>query len=263
MLLNGNVFAKEVLLSEHIEIGKSLYDRSFGRGCGACHEITSNPQLDELIQDGSLNKTDFFETMVNGKGGMPRSEASIMATPAAKESGYSPEQAFDAVYSYLEFLGKDVDSGATVTIEDIKDVEDVTSELDPMPLIRVNNLALIPDEVFLLNSGQELSISIELNPESKIDENADWWVSAYNDTFGWLYFDLTRGWVQIGNSLNNLLPSHQGKLFDLETTVLLNTKRLPLGAYQFYFGVDTSMNGILDDPLYFDNVTVDVVPTGR
>lgn len=28
---------------ESIEIGKKIYERAFGRGCGTCHDISSNP----------------------------------------------------------------------------------------------------------------------------------------------------------------------------------------------------------------------------
>lgn len=44
---------------EQLEIGKKIYDRAFGRGCGTCHDIASNPQLTANIAGGTLDRAKF------------------------------------------------------------------------------------------------------------------------------------------------------------------------------------------------------------
>jgi mono/diheme cytochrome c family protein len=106
-LFSKTVSAEEVALSEEIRIGQKIYERSFGRGCGACHEILSNPQLVELIQAGELGIDSFTDTMINGKNGMPKSMDAIMATKPVQQAGYTEEQAINAVYKFLEAGGKE------------------------------------------------------------------------------------------------------------------------------------------------------------
>jgi len=84
-----------------IKVGKKIYDRAFGRGCGACHDISSNPQLVALIKSGDLTKADFATVLKEGKNGMPRAMAAIMAVGPVKKAGYSEDQAIDAVWNYL------------------------------------------------------------------------------------------------------------------------------------------------------------------
>ena len=40
----------------------------------------------------------------------------------------------------------------------------------------------------------------------------------------------------------------------------INTSGLQTGNYVFYFGVDGHVNGIIDNPLYYDSVEVDITP---
>jgi len=86
---------------DEMKVGKKIYDRAFGRGCGACHDIASNPQLTALIKSGDLDKASFSETLKNGKNGMPKAMAAIMAVGPVKKAGYSEDQAIDAVYKFL------------------------------------------------------------------------------------------------------------------------------------------------------------------
>ncbi|OQK18695.1 hypothetical protein AU255_06360 [Methyloprofundus sedimenti] len=87
--------------SEEIKIGKKIYDRAFGRGCGACHDIASNPQLVALIKSGDLTKASFTTTLKEGKNGMPKAVDAIMAVGPVKKAGYTEQQAIDAVWSFL------------------------------------------------------------------------------------------------------------------------------------------------------------------
>jgi mono/diheme cytochrome c family protein len=94
--LSGQAFA-----DEEMKVGKKIYDRAFGRGCGACHDIASNPQLTDLIKAGKLDKASFSDTLKNGKNGMPKAVDAMMAVGPVKKAGYTEDQAIDAVYKYL------------------------------------------------------------------------------------------------------------------------------------------------------------------
>ncbi|MBT9096280.1 cytochrome c [Methylovulum psychrotolerans] len=95
--LSGQAFA-----DEQIEVGKKIYERAFGRGCGTCHDIASNPQLTALIKAGQLDRAKFEVTLKEGKGGMPKAIAEIMKQPSVAKAGYGEDQAVDALYKYLE-----------------------------------------------------------------------------------------------------------------------------------------------------------------
>ena len=94
--LSGSVFADEAT-----DIGKKIYDRAFGRGCGTCHDQAQNPQLAKLIKEGKLDRATFETTLKEGKGGMPKAIAEIMKNPAVTKASYGEDQAVDALYKYL------------------------------------------------------------------------------------------------------------------------------------------------------------------
>ncbi|WP_150050028.1 MULTISPECIES: c-type cytochrome [Methylomonas] len=93
--------SSQVAAGEAEEVGAKIYERAFGRGCGACHDIASNPQLKELIKAGKLPKDQFATVLKNGKNGMPKAMEAIMAVGPVKKAGYTEDQAIDAVYSFL------------------------------------------------------------------------------------------------------------------------------------------------------------------
>ncbi len=91
----------QALADEETKVGKKIYDRAFGRGCGSCHDIASNPQLAALIKAGKLDLASFSTTVKNGKNGMPKAVAAIMAVGPVKKAGYTEDQAIAAVYKFL------------------------------------------------------------------------------------------------------------------------------------------------------------------
>lgn len=95
--LSGAAFA-----DEQTDIGKKIYDRAFGRGCGTCHDISSNPQLTANIKAGTLTRAKFEEVVKNGRGGMPKAIDEIMKNAAVTKAGYTEDMAIDALYKYLE-----------------------------------------------------------------------------------------------------------------------------------------------------------------
>jgi len=110
------------------------------------------------------------------------------------------------------------------------------------------------DGPIVVSPGTTVSVTVSLNPGSYDAQNADWWLveSTPSDTFN--YYNLSTGSMVPG-----LLPTHQGPLFNLGTTQLLNSSDLTVGAHTFYFGVDLNMNGLLDmNSLWYDSVNVNV-----
>ncbi|MGZ8162423.1 MAG: c-type cytochrome [Methylobacter sp.] len=86
---------------EQLEIGKKIYERAFGRGCGTCHDIASNPQLTANIKAGTLDRAKFEQVIREGKGGMPKAIDEIMKNKAVEKAGYTEELAIDALYKYV------------------------------------------------------------------------------------------------------------------------------------------------------------------
>ena len=86
---------------EQLEIGQKIYERTFGRGCGTCHDIASNPQLSANIKAGTLDRARFEEVLRNGKGGMPKAVDEIMKQKVVEKAGYTEELAIDALYKYI------------------------------------------------------------------------------------------------------------------------------------------------------------------
>ena len=87
---------------EQLDIGKKIYDRAFGRGCGTCHDISSNPQLTANIKAGTLNRASFEQVIKNGRNAMPKAIDEIMKNAAVTKAGYTEDMAIDALYKYIE-----------------------------------------------------------------------------------------------------------------------------------------------------------------
>ena len=94
--LSSSAFA-----DEQLEIGQKIYERAFGRGCGTCHDIASNPQLPANIKAGTLTRASFEKILKEGKGGMPVAIAEIMKDKAVEKAGYGEDQAVDALFAYI------------------------------------------------------------------------------------------------------------------------------------------------------------------
>ena len=100
LALSGQAFSAGNEVSEEIWTGGKVYDRAFGRGCGACHDISSNPDLFVSVKD--LSKEEFIAVLKDGRNGMPKATGAIMAVGPVKKAGYSEDQAYDAVYAYIK-----------------------------------------------------------------------------------------------------------------------------------------------------------------
>ncbi len=100
LALSSQAFSAGNEVPEKIWVGGKVYDRAFGRGCGACHDISSNPNL--FISVKELSKDEFINVLKNGRNGMPKAVDAIMAVGPVKKAGYSEDEALEAVYDYIK-----------------------------------------------------------------------------------------------------------------------------------------------------------------
>ena len=118
----------------------------------------------------------------------------------------------------------------------------------PVPDVKANG----SDGPVTITQLDNLCVTVTLDPGIYSGVQADWWVLA-NTPFGWYYYNLN-GWRP------GISVTYQGSLFDLDFKEVLNTSGLPIGTYNFYFGVDGNVNGVIDDPLCYDSVGVNITP---
>jgi len=112
---------------------------------------------------------------------------------------------------------------------------------DPAPDIKANGL----DGWVVISQGDNVTVTISLDPGGHSGELADWWI------FGFYYLFLTRSWIPIP------LDSYTEPLNDLPPEPILDTTSLPKGTFIFSFGIDLEADGSLDpDQMVRDSVVV-------
>jgi hypothetical protein len=126
----------------------------------------------------------------------------------------------------------------------------------PIPDIKANG----SDGPLTLSSGDMLTISISLDTGAGNGRNADWWILA-ETPMGWYYYVYPGMWHIQGSSGADPLPAYEGPLLDLvEPLQVLGVTGLPAGEYVFYFGVDTTVNGLVDmETIFYDWAAVEIV----
>lgn len=130
------------------------------------------------------------------------------------------------------------------------------SATDPVPDITVNN----SDGPVTMTTNDTLFVSIAMHPGSYTNVNADWWGAAYAQGVWHSFSLLTMNWAPLTTGLSGLAPIYQGGLVDLGASMTIwSATGLPAGKYEFYFGVDLTMNGLLDGQIFYDVVDVYVV----
>jgi len=126
------------------------------------------------------------------------------------------------------------------------DVTYTSASIDPIPDVKANG----SDGPVTMSSGTNLSITVALDARGEKTE-ADWWIAAQTPS-GWYYLDIGGGWKP------GLAVSRQAPLSDFGPVMVLSTSGLPPGAYVFYFAIDRTVNGLLDQPLFVDGVAVNI-----
>lgn len=101
----SNVYAGDVCTSEGTEVdevtwvGAKIYDRTFGRGCGTCHDVSPNPNLLESVK--KLSQEEFATVLKEGRNGMPKATDAIMKVGPVKKAKMSEDDAIVAIWTYL------------------------------------------------------------------------------------------------------------------------------------------------------------------
>ena len=117
----------------------------------------------------------------------------------------------------------------------------------PMPAIMIND-TIGPAQV---TTGTSIGIDIGLFSTALTEQPADWFMLVY-DSLDIYSIDFYGQW-QLG-----IDSIYQGPLFDFPPVRLLEFQDLQPGNYLFFFGVDTTPNGLLDGELFYDYVEVEV-----
>lgn len=100
ILASGMIFAGTAMAEDPAAVGEKIYTRALGRGCGACHDSASNPNLFESVK--KLSRDEFKGVLANGRNAMPKVVDAIMAIPAVKNANMTEDQAIDALRAYLQ-----------------------------------------------------------------------------------------------------------------------------------------------------------------
>ena len=159
---------------------------------------------------------------------------------------YEPNEGFIGT-DYLTFSADDDELSSNIATVSIA----VESGEQPSPLhnIKANG----SDEPVIITTNDTLSVTLSLDAGNGVGQSADWWLAEATPA-GWAYYDLTAGWVP------GLNVTYQGPLVDLGSMEVFNMSGLPAGAHTFYFGADLTMDGEVNDPIYYDSVVVNVLP---
>jgi len=88
-----------------------------------------------------------------------------------------------------------------------------------------------------INSGANLSISVQINLGEYPKAYVNWWIVARVNS-SWYYLNSSMQWMPTERNLLNCHPVYQGYLFNLPETQVWNTTGLPVGVYTFWFAVD-------------------------
>jgi len=86
-------------VSKELWIGLKIYERAFGRGCTACHDMDTNPDLVKLVP--TLTIKQFTTILKDGKDSMPAAMMAIMDVSVVKKNKLTETEAVDALYDYL------------------------------------------------------------------------------------------------------------------------------------------------------------------
>jgi hypothetical protein len=114
---------------------------------------------------------------------------------------------------------------------------------DPAPDIKANGI----DGPLLINQGDNMTVSIALDPGSYTGNNADWWI------FIFYYNPATQSWIPIPYAI------FQTPLINLQPVDIFSTTSFPRGAFIFFYGVDMIPNGLFDFPQLFHDSALVIV----
>ncbi len=125
----------------------------------------------------------------------------------------------------------------------------IATEVNPVPVIKANGLT----GAVTVRKGKKVVVTFGLDPGNSVNKNADWWVLKEHGG-NWKYYSAKTLKWSAGSSLYKQSP-----LVKQGPVKVFGSSTMSAGKHNFYFGVDTNMNGVQDPEEYFyDAVTVDV-----
>lgn len=145
----------------------------------------------------------------------------------------------------------------------------------PLPMLLLAALALQPEPGWTqptasvtangesgsvtLTDPPSLSVGVGLEPGAQAGLAADWWLVDLTPQNEWVYYRHPSQWINLGADWSRMTPGYQGPLLGVEALPLPGPPYLAAGTHAVYFGVDLSMNGLLDlDSAHYDGVSVGV-----
>jgi hypothetical protein len=168
----------------------------------------------------------------------------MMEMTRSKSKTYLPANVMTALFSVLLLLGLFYShAGAASAVPDMK----------------LNGM----DDLTTLTSSATLTAAVQMDAGEQAGEQADWWIVA-ETPMGWYYYEYPGMWHLGGDGMGDMSPAYQGPLFSMtESLEVLRISGLPVGSYVFYFGFDTTVNGLVDGSLTYDQVAFEVVEAGE
>jgi parallel beta-helix repeat protein len=251
----------------------TISGNSAAGGGGVCCRVNSSPTVVNSILWGDspdeiyLDNSSIDITYSNIEGGWGTGEGNIDADPLFVGGGDyhltvdSPciDAGTDNTTNYPTLPTDDIDGDARPQGAgyDMGSDEYVPEVQLPVPDVKANN----EDGPITITPDDTLSVKVELDAGDYAGEDADWWAVAVRYLPD-VPFPVGLYWYNVsgGTWVPEVSVTYQGPLFDLTPPFeILNISGLSIGIYNFYFGIDMLMNGVVDsDELYLDSVVVDV-----
>jgi hypothetical protein len=116
----------------------------------------------------------------------------------------------------------------------------------PIPDIKVNG-SDGSYGIYYASPLTNLSITVNLTDGLYAGTQADWWVMGYFPGV-YLYLNQSGNWTTIPSTWS------QSDLVDRSSVIFSGT--LGIGQYTIYFGVDLTRDGVMNDPMYYDYITI-------
>ncbi|MBI3089969.1 MAG: hypothetical protein HYY96_04825 [Candidatus Tectomicrobia bacterium] len=180
-------------------------------------------------------------------------EALVLVSPRLPEVASSRERKL--VLSMAPGYDTTAPGGGAETTVRVSDASG--SERDFMDIrVRLESIADIKgnrtDGPLSLGSTDAFVLSIGLDAAGHEGEEADWWVAAATP-FGIFWFDGT-------TFTTTPAAFRQAPITDVDELEIINLPGgLPVGSFTLFFAVDTTQDGIVNEPLYYDDLRLEVI----
>jgi len=219
-----------------------LYFKPYGTAPSLV-DIDGDEDIDLFVGSANGSRLEFYQN--DGTGIFLPSDGVNIKNPLADFS-------FNSSYLSPDFVDIDKDGDLDALIGENGDVaivtnSEFTSGSAARPDIKVNG----QDTPLVIAQGATLTVTAGLSAGNMVGRNADWWIYA-NAPSG-------KYWYQNGQWVLSTSPlrTYAIPLSHYATRTILNSSRLPAGAYTIRFAVDNNMDGIMDQT-YLDFVDVTI-----